>query len=193
MISLFVHLDLDMLVLASTVPHNSYRNPVERVMSSLNLGLQAVGMMRQKMLEEFERLIHCCNSMKEIRAAVSKNPSLEGAFNDSLQPTMCLLTEVITRLNLKEEPVLVQTPSNKEEITSLGKCIHEIDPTIQITDTRKEPLKSHKQLQDYMKHCCVQRQYFFCIKKCGVQGCKICKPPRLPSIVCANSASSLIR
>ena len=37
-----------------------------------------------------------------------------------------------------------------------------------------------------MKHCCVQRQYFFCIKKCGVQGCKICKPPRLPSIVCAK-------
>lgn len=74
----------------------------------------------------------------------------------------------------------------KEEITSLGKCIHEIDPTIQITDTWEEHLKSRKQLQDFMKHCCVQRQYFFCIKKCGVQGCKICKPPRLPSIVCAK-------
>ena len=74
----------------------------------------------------------------------------------------------------------------------LQKCIHEIDPTIPITDTRKEHMKSCKQLQDFMKHCCVQHSYFFWIKKCGVQGCKLCKPPRLPSNVFAKFSFSLI-
>ena len=29
-------------------------------------------------------------------------------------------------------------------------------------------------------HCCQQRHYSFCIKKCGRADCAICKPPRLP-------------
>lgn len=73
LMSLFMDLDLDMLFAACTAPHNSYRNPVECVMSLLNIGLQAVGMMRQKIPEEFERIVHGCNS-----SAASKNPGLEG-------------------------------------------------------------------------------------------------------------------
>lgn len=66
LISLFIYLDLDMLVAAHTAPQNSYRNPVERVMSLLNIGLQAVGVMRQKMPDNFEKVIHECNLMQEL-------------------------------------------------------------------------------------------------------------------------------
>ena len=48
MIYLWSKLDVDLLILARTPPGNSWRNPAERVMSQLNLGLQAIGTMRQK-------------------------------------------------------------------------------------------------------------------------------------------------
>ena len=46
LIGLFRRLDSDMLVAACTAPHNSYRNPVERMMSLIDIGLQSVGIMR---------------------------------------------------------------------------------------------------------------------------------------------------
>ena len=47
MVFLFIKHDLDMLILARNAPGHSWRNPAERIMSVLNLGLQSVGMMRQ--------------------------------------------------------------------------------------------------------------------------------------------------
>ena len=41
-------LDLDMVVLARTLPGWSWKNPAERVMSQLNLALQSVGLMRER-------------------------------------------------------------------------------------------------------------------------------------------------
>ena len=180
LIALFISIDLDMLVVARTAPQNSYRNPVERVMSLLNIGLQAVGVMRQEMAENFEKVIHGCNSMQEIRTAATKNTGFKDAFSDSLQPAICLLDEVFSRLNLKGEPVQTQTPCTEEAIHSLWECIHEVDPTVEVTDSRQEHVKTREQLLAFMNHCCIKRQYIFCIKKCGVVGCKICKSPRLP-------------
>lgn len=48
MISLFLSHDLDCLILARNAPGHSWRNPAERIMSLLNLGLQTVGVMRQE-------------------------------------------------------------------------------------------------------------------------------------------------
>ncbi|PKC59726.1 hypothetical protein RhiirA1_426666 [Rhizophagus irregularis] len=44
-ICLFLALDLDYLVAVRTPPQHSWKNPVERIMSILNLGLQSVGLM----------------------------------------------------------------------------------------------------------------------------------------------------
>jgi len=47
---------LDYLVAVRTPPYNSWKNPVEHIMSELNLALQAVGVMRQKMsTDNFEK------------------------------------------------------------------------------------------------------------------------------------------
>ena len=58
MIALFLNLNLDYLCAARTAPHHSWRNPVERVMSILNLGFQSIGLMRSEMSsdEQIERL-----------------------------------------------------------------------------------------------------------------------------------------
>ena len=47
LVALFLNLDLDLLVVERTAPKYSWRNPVERIMSVINLGLQCVGMMWQ--------------------------------------------------------------------------------------------------------------------------------------------------
>ena len=57
LISLFLELDLDLLIALRTAPSNSWANPVERIMSIVNVGLQGVGVMRKKMSEELEDII----------------------------------------------------------------------------------------------------------------------------------------
>lgn len=57
LIALFRWLNLDMLVALRTAPSNSWANPVERIMSIINIGLQGVGLMRRKMSDDFENAI----------------------------------------------------------------------------------------------------------------------------------------
>lgn len=57
MVSLFLDLDLDALIALRTAPSNSWANPVERVMSIVNIGLQGIGVMRAKGSEDFEKAI----------------------------------------------------------------------------------------------------------------------------------------
>jgi len=57
LITLFRKLHLDFLVALRTAPSNSWANPVERIMSILNLGLQGVGVMRRKMDDQFEETL----------------------------------------------------------------------------------------------------------------------------------------
>lgn len=47
LISIFLALDLDFLCAVRT-PHHSWKNPAERIMSILIIGLQSVGVMRQR-------------------------------------------------------------------------------------------------------------------------------------------------
>ena len=48
LIALFLKLDLDYLCVAYTAPYHSWRNPVERIQSVLNIGLQSIGLMRER-------------------------------------------------------------------------------------------------------------------------------------------------
>ena len=57
LIGLFKDLNLDRLVALRTAPGNSWANPVERIMSIINLGLQGVGVMRTAGSEQFEKSI----------------------------------------------------------------------------------------------------------------------------------------
>ena len=54
LIALFRQLDLDVLQAVRTAPYHSWKNPCERVNCILNLGLQSVGLMREKMTPDLE-------------------------------------------------------------------------------------------------------------------------------------------
>ena len=78
LICLFLHLQLDFLVTARTAPMQSFRNPVERCMSLLNLGLQSVGMMRSSMTGELEGKLKQLSKLllfKMVSGSLCVNPS----------------------------------------------------------------------------------------------------------------------
>ena len=67
LICLFLKLDLDYLCVGRTAPYHSWHNPVERIMSILNLSLQCVGLARAEMSEEFEIEVEKSKTLSDLR------------------------------------------------------------------------------------------------------------------------------
>lgn len=85
-ICMFKELNLDMLILCRCAPGHSWRNPAERVMSILNLGLQNCSLERERLPENDEALLKKCGSMKEIRQMSVKEPHVKDAYKTSIEP-----------------------------------------------------------------------------------------------------------
>ena len=120
LIALFLNLDLDMLIACRTAPNNSWKNPVERIMSIVNLGLQCIGIMRSKISDEFEDTVKNCNSLKACRAALSSMPE---KMDETLAPTIALLHEMMKRLELKGQPFQVYDAATEDEIESFWEIL----------------------------------------------------------------------
>jgi len=73
LVALFLNLNLDLLVVGRTAPNHSWRNPVERIMSVINLGLQCIGIMCSEGSVEFEKAIKNANNLKALRRASEEN------------------------------------------------------------------------------------------------------------------------
>ena len=181
LIALFVTLDLDLLVAVRTPPGHSWKNPVERIMSILNLGLQCIGLMRAEMDEEFEEIMKYCNSMEDIRKKAEEKPELKEQLLNSLHPTIELMESVIKRLELKEEPFDTFKAASDEEITTLWNSLLLIDDSLTMEDNSKKSIQNKFEFLEFYNHCCRSRHYFFEIKKCGSLDCHICKPIRCNS------------
>ena len=184
-ICLFLIHDLDYLVAVRTPPYNSWKNPAEQVMSELNLALQAVGMMREKLATAvLEKVLEGCNSMKDIRAAAKNHPGFKDEFADSVQPPILLLSSLFQRLKLKDEPFYLFPSSSSSEVELFLNTIKQIEPDIQPTKcTKAAELATFPKLKEFFEHCCHKRHYMFSVKKCGAADCSICKKPRLPKEV----------
>ena len=64
-----------MLIAVRTCPYQSWQNIAERIMSTLNLGLQNVALARKEMPEEYEKLIANKSTLGAIRDVVTQNPN----------------------------------------------------------------------------------------------------------------------
>lgn len=131
LITLFKSLDLDILCVARTAPYQSWRNPVERVMSLLNMGLQSVGLMRRKMNDEDEAAISACNSLNELRQVASKHPRLKESCIDSIEPVKLLLYDIFGRIQLKGKNIEAYISAKDEEILKCEEALLAIDETIE--------------------------------------------------------------
>lgn len=115
LIGVFKRYDLDLLVACRTTPGQSFINPVERIMSLLNLGLHGVALERSEMSVENEALLKSCHSMADIREEASKNPQLQAAYGDSIQSTIDLVVSRFNLLSLKDETVCAMSSSTDED------------------------------------------------------------------------------
>jgi hypothetical protein len=140
-ICLFIALDLDYFVAVRTPPQNSWKNPVERIMSILNLELQSVGLMRIEMNNESERLISKCGTMNEIRKAAEENSTLKENLIRSLQVPINLIRSMFDRQSLKDEPFKTFTAASETEMERLWKTIQLVDNSVTNEDCTAEHIK----------------------------------------------------
>ena len=118
LIALFLNLDLDLLVAARTAPSHSWANPVERVMSTINLDLQCVGVMRKKMEDEDEKVFERSKNLKELRANCIDN---KDAVAQTLQPVKDLIASILQRLELKEKKFTIFKVHQSGKSNNFGK------------------------------------------------------------------------
>jgi hypothetical protein len=91
-LALALELDLDCLILMRTTPGQSYVNPVERVMSVLNLAMYGMSLARGHTGDETSELLKNCNTMKQRREALGASDACARAFAESMQVCCPLLT-----------------------------------------------------------------------------------------------------
>jgi hypothetical protein len=117
-------------------------NPIERIMSILNLGLQCVGLMRQEMDEELEEIMSKCNSMNDIRKAAEKTPILKKELKESLNPTIDLLNDLFKRLQLKDKNFQTFEAASELDMDALWDSILLIDSTLTKEDRNWANIKN---------------------------------------------------
>jgi hypothetical protein len=180
LIALFLNLNLDVLVAGRTAPSHSWANPVERVISVVNLGLQCVGVMRAKMSDEFEKVISGCNNLKDLRAGCK---GYEDGVRGALAPAKELLSNIFKRLELKGKSFEIFESATSQEIEEFWNILLSVDASINSTNVTKASLAKFKSLNQFISHCCTFRRYSITIKKCGDNLCSICKPVKMPQDV----------
>ena len=119
LICLFLKLDLDYLCVCRTASYHSWKNPVERVMSVLNLGLQNVGLAAEAEIPEaaLEQEVAKCNTLSELRKIATKNSGFISAVQDSLSPVKVLPSNIFSRLCLHDRVIKMFTNGTTTEIS----------------------------------------------------------------------------
>ena len=159
-----------------TAPCHNWRNPVERIMSIVNVGLQCVGMMRRECSKDFEAAIKKCNNLNQLRKSVSL---FKEEVKSTLQPPIELLSNILEHLKLKDDIFQVFESYDDNKLDVVWEILEQVDSSLSRADTTQDAIKTLKDIQQFLSHCCQARKYSFCIKKCGSGSCKICKPVRM--------------
>lgn len=129
LIAMFLLDNCDYVLAMRTAPHQSYRNWVERIMSSLNLALQTIAIERRKMSDQIEHIIKSLNTMVSIRKAADKNDSFKTALTDSLEPVKSSLNSLFERLSLKQKNFMIGSPASDNLMEELWQALRDLDDT----------------------------------------------------------------
>lgn len=143
-ICLFKELNVDMLVLARCAPGHSWRNPAERIMSLLNIGLQNCSFEREKCGDNVENTLKKCGSMKEIREKDSSE--VKQAYAESVEPVQASIRNRFSRLKLKDEAVCVLDPVTDEDIDIYKRHLRDLFPELNLNKLQKNVTKKVQSL-----------------------------------------------
>ena len=182
LISLCLERDLDFLCAVRTPPHNSWKNPVERIMLIINIALQSVGIMRG-CTQSFENQLKGCKNLASIRQCSVQNPGLEDEVINAIEAVKSLLYTLFVQLKLKERNFSTFMAASNEDVYELFCKIHHIDNTLTQDDTTQKSLALKANFQKFLETHCKSRHYRLCVKKCGATTCEWCNKPQLPQKV----------
>ncbi|CAB4381993.1 unnamed protein product [Rhizophagus irregularis] len=180
LICLFLCGDFDLLIAVRTAPNHSWTNPAERVMSTLNIGLQGVALKRDQMSPGSEALFEMANTLDDIRKKAQESNELTSELKESITNIQNLLNNRTERLLFKDKKFRCHEPANEERIAALFESISDIDSTLRIEETTQAQIRRHPTLVEFINTHCRARAYSFQIKKCNNPTCLYCKPIRLP-------------
>ena len=116
LIALFLRHDLDMIEAVRTAPYHSWKNPCERVNCILNLGLQAVGLMRTWMEEKFESAIVKLQLDQSSMWSSENHCRSKRSTQDSMEPPKALIHSIFSRLSLKDKPIMGYSAATEHEM-----------------------------------------------------------------------------
>ena len=118
LISAFVNLDLDMLIAARTAPGHSWANPVERLMSLLNLAYQNMANWREFCSADMDKKLKKCTGMVDIRKLYVSDEKFHEEWIKSLQPMTEVLNERTTRVALKGKKFEVRNLASEYDVAT---------------------------------------------------------------------------
>ena len=98
LVSLFLVHDFDEVIVSRTAAGHSFRNPCERRCIA-NIGLNGIGVMRDTMSPDFEKLMKNTNTTYEIRTLCNAHENFKKAFEKSLATPIELMKDVLSRLS----------------------------------------------------------------------------------------------
>lgn len=130
LIAVFLLDNCDYVPAMRTAPHQSYRNWVQRIMSTLNLALAFfIAIECRKMSDEMEHILKSLNTMVSIRKAADKNDSFKTALTDSLEPVKSSLNSLFERLSLKQKNFMIGSPASDNLMEELWQALRDLDDT----------------------------------------------------------------
>ncbi|XP_060552756.1 uncharacterized protein LOC132714041 [Ruditapes philippinarum] len=168
-VCLFKELNVDMLVMCRCAPGHSWRNPAERIMSLLNIGLQNCSLERQQCNDEIEKHLKKYGNMKEIREKSS--PEVKQAYIEAVESVQSIVRNRFSKLKLKGEGVQVLDPVTEEDIDLCKRHLRELFPELNLGKLVKNVTKKVLSLTKWMENHCRERHYSFQIKKCDDESC----------------------
>lgn len=127
--ALFLNLNLNLLCAAHTAPNQSWRNPVQRIMSTVNLGLQSTGLMRKEKSTAAEKALKNCNSIKQLCTA---GQQFKEDIAGSMQQPVDLLSDFKHRLELNGKTFVVETACSEEELEAFWEVLLQTEPSLSL-------------------------------------------------------------
>ena len=191
-ISLFLKEDRNMVVAVRALPYNSWKDPAERVVATLNLGAQAVGLMR--ISTEIEDLLKGCNGLKSIRDLDKNNLGLNIKENilESTQVCKSLLSSIFERLVYSGDPITSFIPATDKEMNLLWSETTKIDQSISPSDSTTAAITKKDVFMNFYQTHCKSRHYLFSVKKCSDINCQFHLPTRMDNFETLEHLPDLI-
>ena len=121
----------------------------ERIMSTLNLALMNVSLARKELPQDHEPLLRNKKNLTDVRQVISGNPVVGESLQDAMQEVLCTLSGRFSSMEIKGEPVRVETAATERELSEFFELIYFIQPDLPSENLTKNTLMDNLQVYEF--------------------------------------------